>query len=65
MPVEDKYLKERKRIVKLNWNKLSEESRDAIKKLEKEFKGVNRLSELLDEIVESVYEDGFLTGRGL
>jgi gas vesicle protein len=54
--IEDKYLKEN---VKIRWNDFSPETRKAINKLEKEFKGVNRLSELLDDVVENVWNDAY------
>lgn len=52
--IEDKYLDEN---VKLRWNNFSPKTRKAINKLEKEFNGVNRLSELLDDVVENVWSD--------
>jgi len=52
--IEDKYLDEN---VKLRWNDFSPKTRKAINKLEKEFNGVNRLSELLDDVVENVWSD--------
>lgn len=54
--IEDKYLDEN---VKLRWNNFSPKTRKAINKLEKEFKGVNRLSELLDDVVENVWNDAY------
>ncbi len=56
----DKYLNEDD--THLSWNELSTKTKYYIKQLESEFKGVNRLSEILDNIIENAYTDGHIKG---